>query len=104
MTTQQPTPTERPEAGSWSELILGCIEALEESLSTVQAHPEAEDRQEAARAILMELAGDIDQQNYEMEDAGVGPQFDPTMVAGDAYTVYLASTVALQDKADRGVL
>ena len=90
---------------SWSDLTLGCIEALTESHNLIESSQAAHDRHEAAIEILKALAAEMDELNHEAREAYQEDGYMiPSEVAGPHLEVYLASTKTLQDAIDDGSL
>ena len=86
---------------SWSDLTLGCIEALTESHNLIESSQAAHDRHEAAIEILISLAAEMDELNHEAHEAYQEDGYMiPSEVAGPHLEAYLASTKALQDAVD----
>lgn len=83
---------------SWSDLTLGCIEALTESHNLIESNPAAKDRHDAAIEILQRLAGDLDDLNGEVEEGTGEAYMIPSEIAGEHLNVYLASTATLSEE------
>ena len=95
---------DQPTRPSWTNLVLGCVEALDESSATLAGHYAAEDRRDAAEEILLSLAGLLDDLNADAVEAYGEAHIHPEEVAGEHLAAYLAATAALQGNAPKETL